>query len=244
MVPDVLHLIYRRPFEDISGLYQWIRENSRSSLVGQHSPDEADKVIHCHVSVVGFGKSLEALRKQINSRNLGGRGQYQTLTVTQKDKKPYDEDMLNIYILKGFKENLRSTTHDDAYVDDKVASWFPIPKEKPLINDIIETLQEAKKPKEKTHWQLIEEILKASYAVHDMWQEVIEQDFEGNVVKAQGLTFVGRRMLFHLMVKTLNANKVRTSRNELERFYVTLIRHDYHSKEDMCRSILTNVFRA
>jgi len=242
----VLHLIYRKPYVDVSGLYQWIQENSSSSLIGQHDADDEIKTTHCHVCVVDLRVSLEALRKQINKRDLGGRGQYQTLTSTQKTKKSYDEEKLNEYILKGDRSNLRATTHSEEYLVQRLSAWVNHPPtETVCLLDKEDDSVESQKAT-KTHWQIMEEVIKETEKIPGLRDTTVASQtdvFGCQVGLHNQWTIQGRDVLWKNMIYALEKYKVRTSRNELERFYITMLRSDPIVSQAIKNNILENIFR-
>jgi len=51
-----------------------------------------------------------------------------------------------------------------------------------------------------------------------------------------------RKAVWNYMIKVLNENKVRTSRNELERFFVSILRHDREACDRMYENIIEKIF--
>ena len=225
------------PFSDLSGVLEKISIRTEGACWYQHVADEKVKTTHVHGLLVKPIISTDSMKAWIK-KEIGAVTRYQwSFAETYKDhaKNTCEVDMKCITYMSKGRLNPSACYGTITYeICEEYRKKWVEPKRASVTE---------KKEKEKTHWQLIEEILDASYKVPNVWSQVLEQDFDGNIVKAQGLTEPGRVILFQLMTAMLNKNKVRTSRNELERFYVTLIRHDFHSQQDMCRSILQNVFR-
>lgn len=238
----ILHLILRKEFKDISMLDDYLRSASEAFVIVEHDPDESDDpkrgqfaMKHCHIMIVDFFYSDEALRKFLVKSNLGGRGQYAILSKTQKTREDYDFDKLGVYMVKGCYEAKAIYCIPPSKVTEWKEKWVQptaaaTPEKKK--GDIGE-----KKEKSKSHWEIMD----------DVWNEVekeagIWDEFCGFTIGKQ-LNHKGRDVLFDVMVKHLNANKVRTSRNELERFYVTLLRRDDRQVGLLRIQILKNVFR-
>jgi len=240
-VPEVLHIIVRRPYSDVSGVYHWLQENSVRSLCGQHEADDEIANTHCHIQVKKFGKTAQSIRDKLKIAGLAGRGNYNILTETQRTKKPYDEDALNIYIIKGIISNHKESTYTPQQIQAYAEAWVDHDSDPP-----VSTEKSIKKKKEKpqTHWDIIEEILQMAKSKPGWFDSVLDRDDQGYVITADNaLSALGRSGIFDLMCQRLAHHKVRTSRNELERFYVTILRHDKSSRENLRESIMRNVFR-
>jgi len=235
--PEVLHVIVRRPYADVSGLYQWLSEFSNSSLIGQHDADEEIENTHCHIQLKNFKKTIQSIRDHLKIAGLGGRGNYNILTETQKEKKPYDEHLLNIYILKG----LHITYKSSSYSSDEIIAYIEKWVDKVIGSPT--TAPTKAKDKTLTHWQIIEEIIELSEQKPGWHNMTLERDENCNLVNGSSLSEVGRYGMFDLMCQQLHKHKVRTSRNELERFYVTILRFDKASREHLRESIIKNCFR-
>lgn len=242
-LPEVLHVIVRKPYSDVSGLYQWIKQNSSDSLIGQHDADDEIENTHCHIQIKKFKMTIQSIRDHLKTAGLGGRGNYNVLTETQRDKKPYDEHLLNIYILKGSYLTHRSSTYTieqiQAYIE-KWTAYIPIDG-KDASGNVVPIKKKKEKPQ--NHWEIIEEIIKLANLKPGWWRTTLERDEDSNLVNVSTLTDEGRYGMFDLMCKQLQIHKVRTSRNELERFYVSILRFDKGSRENLREAIIKNVFR-
>lgn len=229
----IRHIVFHREWNDISGFCDWLATKSPVYLVVQHDADDIVKTTHCHIACE-VSVSDQAIRDAYNVRNLGGRGQVTIMSKTEKTRQMYDINKLITYIIKGNVENVKRTTLGVIEVSEHAAQWINM------------TASDAKPDKGKDkndHFSLIQEILNETKQIPGMWTEVLSRDEFGHVIREEGLTDEGRLKMFDYMVKKLNKNRIRTSRNELERFYVTIVRHDYHSTKDLRTSILQNVFR-
>jgi len=228
----IFHVILHAYFADVSGFYDWAVSVSTSVLVGEHEADEQVKRTHCHF-MINANITDEGIRQQLKKRNLGGRGKSCIMMQTQKAPRlPYDEEILSIYILKGGKTIQHHSTMDHEMIQSLQAKWV---HQK-------EDVSPADKS-DKTHWDLIQQIIIESKKIQGVWGAVLERGEFGEVINEEGITPQGRGVIFDIMVRVLNENKVRTSRNELERFYVSIVRHDYHSRQLLRQSIMQNVFR-
>lgn len=213
----------------------YLADKSAKVLCAQHDADEDIPVTHCHVMIVTPEVTDQAIAKARMKYDIKGSGN-SLMKVTEKTRDPYDEKKLATYICKGNIDNVKlytSYTHHNLV--DYVKTW--IPREK-----WIEEQKKAEKTqdKDKTHWTLIERVWTQLESVPALWEEVLEFNNSGSM---KTLNCKGRDAAFDSLVLELNKCKVRTSRNELERFYVTLLRFDRVQVKCMKRSILENVFR-
>lgn len=217
---------------DCSGFVTYLAENCARMLCGQHDEDDEIATTHCHVMLVSPTITSQAIEKARKKYGLVGQGN-SLLKVTQKTREPYDEDILGSYITKGRIENIQSYSgyeHHDLVRFCK--TW--VPREK---------FAEAKKKecelkKDKSHWDLIERVWKRLLDVPGIWEEILQFNDSG-IQKT--LNYTGLDCAFNMLVEELNRCRVRTSRNELERFFVTLIRHDYGSKIVIKQAIMKSV---
>lgn len=238
----VLHLVLGKNLTDISGtgLFEWFNEKSNFWLCAEHDPDDVDdpkggrfNKVHCHV-MIEISVSVEVVRKVLTKCELAGRGQYAIMTKTQKTREPYDMEKLCIYILKG-----RLKPISRGFMESEIERYRTLWVEREEKVESREKKNSSGEKREKTHWDLIDEIWNELCEM-PVWDVRLDFDPTGS---GRTLNSVGRDAAWQLMLKKLHENKVRTSRNELERFYVTLIRRDYGSSVGLKESIFKNVFR-
>lgn len=219
------HVILRKGYEDVSGLVVGLG-SAGDVLCCEHNPDAEEKAIHCHV-VVETPITDEAIRKRIKTSGLGGRGQYAIMLKTKKTQQPYDRKELLKYVLKGqerqtprqseLKYSKGFTTEE---VSEAIEKWIP------KNDDDNHDKPQEKKKNPTTHYDLIEMI----YAKANKSIRIVRDEF-GNLINEPCIE--NSVATWHLMCRTLNEHKVRTSSNELERFYVTLLRHDPLHQENL-----------
>lgn len=117
------HLIVRKPYEDISVTFlRWLVANADNYLIGQHDADEDINTTHCHISFTNLKKTGKALDKQRLAAKLDGQVS-RLLKHVVGTRELYDEEKLNIYILKGNRELLKSTSHSVDVVEQWVSAW-------------------------------------------------------------------------------------------------------------------------
>lgn len=226
------HVVLRRKYQDVSGFVVDMESRATHLLCCEHIPDKEESTTHCHV-VIETEISQEAIRKRINLFNVGGRGQYAIMTKTMKTRVPYIRIELLRYVLKGqgrAEPQESFLTRQFGYVDDEVRdaimSWNL--NAKAVIDD--------DDNKGKTHYDLIKEI----YAKANKTTRIVRDEF-GNLINEHCVD--NTVATWHLMCKELNANKVRTSKHELNRFYTTLLRQDPLHQEDLYAQYMREYYR-
>lgn len=217
----IIHLVISKPYDTIKALVKWISENCEKYLVGQHSPEEyGNNRIHCHIMIVNCKVTTEALRKQIKKDPEAVRGSYAIMTQQQKSREEYNEAFLGIYILKGSETTCKETNYCEATIEEWIQKW--------VNNDPQED-----KPKDKTIWDIL-------LTVYKEGKKVTQLDNNGALVAEIEPSHCN----WILMTQKLNENKIRTSRNELERAWVTLLRMGGgDNQRTLYTSIMENVFR-
>jgi len=226
-----------RSYVDISSALIEISSKSEGACWYEHESDEEVSRQHVHGLIVNPTISTDTMKGWLR-KILGSVDRHDwAFTTTYKNelKEACEVNMDFItYMSKGKLEPIHS-----------YGSLYPILCDvyrKKWVERSKRTTQKEQKIKEKTHWDLIQEIIAASRRKPGAWTNGVERQ-NGEMVTVECLTHAGRSDIFDIMCQVLNQNKVRTSRNELERFYVTIIRHDNESRENMRVSILKNVFR-
>lgn len=235
----VRHLILRKESKDIPQEFvDWLTKHSARYAVVEHDPDDLEnpqlgmfKAIHCHIPIGGLDVSDESVRKALAKSGLNGRANYSLMSKTAKTREDYDWEKLMVYCLKGALTPKISVGCMDTEIERFQSMWVP-PEELKK-----KTVQDSGKKKEKSHWDLMDEIWAELQAKHpnELYNGLKAQELDLDPV----LTEPGRHLLWDIMIRILNENKVRTSQNELERFWVSLIRRD----SVCCSLIKGNIFR-
>lgn len=229
----VWHLIVRKAYVDVDDeFWRWCSVNTHDVLVGEHPASDDDEDgeynVHCHVMLVDLKVTDKALDKARKRYGLEGE-KSRLLKVTVKQRQKYDEDKLGIYILKGEKSYAKAYSYAEDRIDEWVKAWVHRPKA--AVTAAVS---------DGTHWDLIQTVWRKLEETNGIWEEYLEFNQKG-ITKT--LNDMGKDAAYNLLVDELNAKKVRTSRNELERFYVTLIRHDPGLRRNLGQSIIKSVFR-
>jgi len=217
------HLIVRKPFQELREFADWVQAHTRAFVIGQHDADEEVNITHCHFMINGCDTTLEGLRKELKKYIKDGRKEYALMTKTEQQRLPYDEWMLAVYCLKGDIEHHKLSKYTHEQVLDIVSAWVTY-----------ETVD----PKEKitTQYELIKAMLPKMKHKGVIYQGEYGEAFAENAV-------VPCQENFRIMCEELNAHEVRTSRNELERIWVTLLRQHKTNQDALYTSISNSVFR-
>ena len=217
------HVIVRKPYEELHEFGVWIKAHTRRFVIGQHNADDDDKMTHCHFMVNGCDTTLEGLRKELKKYIKNGREEYSIMTKTHKAHLPYHEWELAVYVIKGDIVHHKLSGYTKEQMDDIVSAWQNY---------------ETADPKEKitTQYELIKAMLPKMKHKGVMYQGEYGDAFAENAV-------VPCQENFRIMCDELNAHEVRTSRNELERIWVTLLRQHKTNQDALYSSISNSVFR-
>ena len=217
------HVIVRKPFDELREFGVWVKSHTRKCVIGQHNADDDDKMVHCHFMINGCDTTLEGLRKELKKYIKNGREEYAIMTKTQKARIPYAEWELAVYVLKGDLAHhmLGNYTHEQ--VLDIVSAWQQY-----------ET--KTSEPKITTQYELVQAM------VPKMRQKGVIYMGEYGEAFAE-TAIVPCQENFRIMCDELNAHHVRTSRNELERIWVTLLRQHKSNQDALYNSISASVFR-
>lgn len=229
----VWHLIVRKPYDEVSEEF-WghLKESCERLLVCQHTPDVEEPNVHCHAMLVEYKKTTQALDKQRKVAGLQGEHS-RLLKVRLKTREPYEEAKLGIYCIKGSVENVKNgTSYDTIRLETWAGLWV-----QPRTETSVATMDDA--DKQPTHYQIIEQVWQELQGL-SVWEEVIGFN-DGGLQKQLKKCHYGT--VLDLLQIRLNEHKVRTSRNELERFFVTLLRQDYGGRNELRDSILKSVLR-
>jgi hypothetical protein len=218
----VLHVVLRKPYEAIKAFVEWVKDNVSNYLVGEHEADPDINTTHCHILLEGLKVSKEALRKQI-LKVSPGQGQYVIMEKTQKTRLPYDRNFLGIYILKGKCHTANSTSFDEVQLALWASKWVDTKSSEKL----------SKAEKESTIWDVL---MNARKLMSKDWKMGVHNELNHCVDNTRANWFI--------MNQELNRARIRTSLNELERAWVTLLRQDTKHQSDFYDTIQNKIYRS
>jgi len=231
--PPVWQLVLRKPWTDISGFEGWLKENTLRYIVAEHPADEEIATTHCHILLEGLKVTDEGLRKQVKKYSPG-QGQYAFMKVQKRTRQPYSQSGLAIYMSKGQSEYIKSHSLADESIQEYVLAWE-------TEEEYIEReTGEPKKDKDYTLWNItlkVRELAKKTTTIKTCRGEYGEYDMKTEQSVEATLEN------FQLLCEEMNKHKIRSSRNELERAWVTLLRQDQPNQQALFESINKNVFR-
>lgn len=229
--PIVWHGMVRMPFEDLSGLATVWAAKCDFFAIAQHEADDEVDITHCHMMIgspVLKKDSYQAYMSKMNIRP--GKGNHWIMDKTQKTKQPYSRSKLLEYLIKGDPSRLKfSKNISPAEVEAAASAWVepglgnstknePSPKSKP------------KKQDTQTHYQVCQEILRKAKTEHPDWFKMDITNYFAEDEDEFTLRPDYHKHIWDLMITELNKRKIRTSINELERFYTTIMRNDHATK--------------
>jgi len=217
------------PFNDLSGVIQVWAQTCEAMVVYEHTADAKVTTTHCHILMINSKYATpEQYKRQLLkdiTTSLTGNGLW-------KWASKYGTPDMNFitYMTKGnlaFKY-IKNITPD--VVEELRCKWSEPTLQSPPT---IQTKKE-KEDKALSHWEIIQKI-----------RANIEARPKDRITREAGLTAKYTFDTIYLEVmKELRINKVRTSRNELERFIVTLIRDDENFQDEIKEGIKKNIFRS
>lgn len=227
----VLHVIFHKSWADVSGICHKMAEKCTRFLAAQHNADDKVKTTHVHCALEHFDSQnvipVEGVRTFIPDE-FKGRGQYVIMKKTEKPpKRFYHYETLCIYIIKASVLNVKLVKNLSPDKLEQLASqWI----------DHSEPVKRTPKHEEcsKTHWEIIQEVK----------EEINKQHKDKINPYTGGLTGeYSFELVYRMLLVVLRKYKIRTSRNELERFMITIIRDDYNFEDKVMLAIKKNIFR-
>lgn len=229
----VWHVVVHQPYASCKAVFEGL---APEYLIGEHEADESIKRTHTHAMLVNPTVGAEGIRKRIKSHGFGGRGNFAILTVAEKSRQPYDKEKLGIYILKGKESVCKDTTLEEEEILRWVGEWVQPVRQEPAA-------PQTKKEQPATHYELIVKIVMDTRGMNGVWEHMMNLGTDNEGVALED-TWVcrNRKAVWNYMIKVLNENKVRTSRNELERFFVSILRHDREACDRMYENIIEKIF--
>lgn len=231
----VWQVVLHAPYDDIKVLK--LEECADNILICQHEADDGVNRTHCHVMLDGVKVSDEAIRKRINKHGLGGRGNY---AIIQRYKsEAYDTDKLGVYVLKGKLANMKQTS----YESQKISAWVDDWRESVSNPSDKSPPKNGSKSPVKSHYDIMEEILQETRQRPGIWRVIntISSDEQG-LIQDPVWVCENRKAVWDCMIKHLAKNKIRTSKHELERWYVTMMREEKNTSEAMYSSIMRKLY--
>ena len=221
------------PWSDISGVAPIWAGHCKEIIVYQHDADLSVKATHCHFLMLECSIKAEQFKRLFRKLypDISGSGNgfwkwenkdwpnptIDSITYMHKAKYPYL-----------YKNNI-----SDKIVENLQGLAFQ-PK---LQNAETSATKKEKTETQMTHFELIEKLWIQLQSDDKVTRQVCTS--RGEIARE----IFNHSLAFDALNRMLNRNKIRTSRNELERFYVTLLRQDASSTKKLKDAILGNVFR-
>jgi len=227
----VLQTIMNKTYLEIEPFVEWLKKNTHSYLIGEHPPAKK-KSTHCHILIEGLKVTREALRKQV-IKYAPGQGQNCTMSETQElPKRPYDRDLLAIYIIKGHSEYIKSTSFTQEKLDELTPKWVSrqVPLDVPQVPLIV--------PKKKTNRyedcrQIIDE-----YMSDDMWNTYKKEETHFTVKLEY------RSLIPKYIIAWANKNHKAMHSYQVADYYDTILLEAFPEYyEAACMSIINNRHR-
>jgi len=206
----VHHVVFRRQWSDISGVVKLLSQKCERFLACEHTPDMGCNVPHVHCLLDRFETNnkipVEGIRGAIPAE-YKKRGQYVIMEKTQvAPRKYYKVKPLAVYIVKGDEEVVRYVKlFSPVELKEFAEQWINHSEQKTDASD----------NKTKTHWDIIQEIVK------EIEPESHSRQVGNTLLTCKRVTF---DEIWHKTLKKLNEHKIKTHVKEIERFVVSVMR--------------------
>lgn len=175
----------------------------------RHEADEQVNRTHYHALLVGYKGTRETLRNYIKEIYNVERGSF----FTTNTYKPYGSTTeipvdfgLITYMSKGSLKPEYVYGFSEEFINEYEDKWVEPKKED----------EQKVKKSVVTQWDIMEEIVKEHFEI--LKNNALKNKQEVLVMEAD------KEILWSVMVKHLNINRIRTHEKELERIYVTMLR--------------------
>lgn len=234
----IFHVVIRLAYTATAAFCEYLNTSSVKYVVGEHIADEEITTTHCHFAIE-WNKTRQALEKGMKTTNVNGREISSILEKTQKTKELYDFDLLTIYITKGNVDIIKNSKGlQDTQIAALAARWVP-----PQTNQVVPPGEKvSKEVKDRTRWQVVQDVIEESQKIRGVWITMNENGI-GLQTDTPGFRIKEFRVVWNILIKHLNKNKISTTRNELERMWLTILRHDPTKQEELYHSIHQSIFR-
>jgi len=215
------------PYADLSGIIAIWAEETEQVAVYEHEADDKVSNTHCHILLLGCKVKEEALKRKWPEAPGSGNGFW-------KWKSKYGTPDLKFitYMSKGKLRPKYLKNISPAQVEELRTKWIePTPKVAP-------SPAKSKEKNTESHYEVILRIKSEAIKNHGDWftyqtridNQCFGAEFDQRVI-------VNHQAFFGFMCSELNKAKIRTSQNELERFYVTLMRQFSSGTENLFSTI-------
>lgn len=241
----VWHGCIFRQYADISGIMGVWASLCSAFAVAQHEPDEEVDRVHCHIMLINCSQEVNTIQKKAKSIDptVGGQGQWWISKKVQKGQykgQLYKRIPLLKYLLKGDAARLKySKNISPAEVEEAVSAWIPDESKDPTPQTPQKS--EAKAKQTETHFEICEQILLEAKAKHPNWFKVSMVNYLDEHESEFTIYPEYYQNIWDLMITTLRKKKIRTSINELERFYITIMRNEYDFKHLLFQNCMRKI---
>lgn len=228
--PEVVWQGYiRMPFNDVSGVAELWAKSCSSFAIAEHPAEGKTEHVHVHMMLVNSSLKINTLQKQMKKMGVSpGKGKHwisETVIEGEYAGERYRRNYLLKYLLKGSETRLKWVKNiSPAEVEEAVSSWV----EPVLGNDT--KAKSSKKKDTQTYYKVCQEILAKAKSSHPEWFRSAITNYYAEDEDEFTLQRQYYRNIWDLMIKELNTRGIRTSINELERFYTTMMRNDREIK--------------
>lgn len=241
------------PFTDLSGVIKEWATTCEEMVVYEHPADEEVATTHVHLIMINSKyKTAEQLKKIFRKLFSTDRDGNDLWSWTHKTFPNPDLTYIT-YMSKGNLEPVYIHKTLSSTINEFKLKWVE-PKNKPSQTNS-KGAANSKGEAAKTHWAICSEIISLGHKEKKMFRHNEDYsgyrktvDASGNTIKVEQLVFMDEVFAnslenWDIMCKILDKYQVRTSRNELERFWVTILRQSAGHRASMFEQINKNIFR-
>lgn len=217
------------PYQDLSGVIKVWAETCQTVVVYEHSADEEVPTTHVHLIMMGSKYATAEQYKKIFYKMIPSELKGNELWSWTHKKFPVPNLSFLTYMSKGILQPIffQGITYED--IEELRKTWVN-PASQTISKDAV---VKSKGEQTKTHWQIMEDVM-----------EDIRSRPKDRMTREASLTASYTfETIYDTVIRHLRINKVRTSRNELERFVVTIARDDDNFRDEIRDSIKRNIFR-
>lgn len=216
-------------YADIGSTLLKLIDLTEKVAIYEHPADEKVANTHIHGLLMTCSRKEDTLREKFFKKHWKGKYQLATTYKDQDDNvQPVNEGYVS-YMSKGKFEPsfVKGFTTDK--ISELKAKWVNHTRTDPAVD----SASPDKKKKE-------------SVCIFDIILKVSKMCDQQSIVNNNGTLSVAVEpsiRTWYVLCEELNKARIRTSRNELERAWVTLLRLDQRNQDTLYSSIMKNVFR-
>lgn len=217
-------------YADIGSTLLKLIDLTEKVAIYEHPADEKVANTHIHGLLMTCSRKEDTLREKFFKKHWKGKYQLATTYKDQDNKiQPVNEGYVT-YMSKGVYDPSFVKGFTPERILELKALWIDYSQ---VADPVVDTTAPEKKKKE-------------SVCIYDIIVKVSKMCDQQSIVNNNGTLSVAVEpsiRTWYVLCEELNKARIRTSRNELERAWVTLLRLDQRNQDTLYSSIMKNIFR-